>query len=195
MPALPVIANVYRVALHWTRTGGMNAVNVIHVRKASSSASAVATLVDTNVTANMWIATDGAASVDHLTVTPLDGSSASFVFATSGAKWTGGQAGESIPQMAAIVTFRTALRGRSKRGRIYLPFVAEATQGQGTLLSSTVTSLNTGWNAFVNAMAASAGPLVIASYKTASAQDVTSLLAETLAGTQRRRMGRLRRTA
>jgi hypothetical protein len=188
---LPVITNVYRVAMVWTGPGGQRATNVIHIRKASSNASAVATAVDANVTANMWQQVVNSASVTRLDVTPLDGSGATASLAVSGAKWTGtAGAVDAIPAFAEVVTLRTSLRGRSYRGRVYIPFIGESAQANGSMTGTA--AAQTAWTNFIVAMAAAAQSVVVASYLHATAQDVTSAIIQTIGGTQRRRQSRLR---
>lgn len=192
MPALPVIGDTYRCALRWGHSTGQNAVNVIHITKAASSAAAVATALDTNATANMWGSVTGGASVNQLSITPLDGSSATYLLTVSGAKWTGaGGAGDFSPASAEVLSLRSTFRGRSKRGRIYLPFIGESSITNGSISSGLATT-QTAWNTWLAALIASGFFPCIASYKLASQVPVSSILVETLLGTQRRRQGRLR---
>lgn len=191
--ALPVITDTYRVFFKWSHAAsGQSAGNVMHFRKTASNAGAVGALIDGNVTANMWNPTSSGASVTELHITPLDGSTATFIQTASGAKWTGGTTGDFIPGAAALVSLRTVRRGRSYRGRVYLPFVGESNQTNGALIAGSVTAVSTAWATFLNAMIAATCPLVVASYRLASATDVASTVAETLLGTQRRRQSRLR---
>lgn len=191
---LPVISNIYRVAMLWLDSGtGLRGQTTMHFRKASSSASAVATSFDANVTAAMWQSLRNTTSVKELHVTPLDGSSATYILATSGAKWAGvGGSGEIIPAEAVVVSLRTLYRGKSFRGRLYLPFVAEASQAGGLLTPADVTTAQAAWNAFLTAMVAAATFPAVASYLLATSTDVSSIIYEGTAGTQRRRQSRLR---
>ena len=190
---LPVISNVYRVAMIWQDTGGLRAQTVMHFRRSSSTAQAVATAFDANVTANMWISLKSSTKVTELHVTPLDGSSATLIMPVTGAKWAGvGTSGDIIPAAAVVVSFRTALRGKSNRGRIYLPFVAEAALSSGTLVSTDVTAGQTAWTNFIAAMNTATTPPVVASYKNSTWVDVVTAIYESVAGTQRRRQSRLR---
>lgn len=191
MAVLPVILSTYRVALIWAGPGSQRAVNVIHIRKPGSNAAAIATALDTNVTANMWQQVVNAASVTRLDVTPLDGSGATYSLAVSGAKWTG-SAGvvDAVPAVSEIVTLRTTLRGRSYRGRVYIPFIGESAMSNGTITG--IAAAQTAWTNFVAAMIASPANLTVASYLHATSQDVVSATIQTIAGTQRRRQSRLR---
>lgn len=139
----------------------------------------------------MWQGAVNGASVTRLDVTPLDGSGATFSLAVSGAKWTGtAGAGDFVPAASIVVTHRTAQRGRSFRGRTYIPFIGESSLVNGAI--SSITATQTAWTAFVAAMSAAANPLVVATYLHGSFSVVTSCTVQSIAGTQRRRQSRLR---
>lgn len=188
---LPIIADTYRLALNWTGPSGSHAVNVMHLRKAATTAAAIAATMDANVTTNMWSNVTASALVTSLQVTPLDGTSATYILATSGAKWTGpAGAGDFVPAAAAIVSLRSVLRGRSNRGRLYLPFQAELNMSNGVL--SSVALAQTAWNNWLTAMVAAGAQPVIASYLHGTQHDIASINLELILGTQRRRQSRLR---
>src|ERR1041384_2513624 len=135
MPPLPVIADVFRGVLRWSNGGlGAHAVNVlnVHTNASGKTAQQVYTCLDAHVTASMWGFVSTGASVITVDILPLDGSSATQSFSTGGvAKWTGTATGETIPQVAEIIKLQTGIRGPSHRGRIYLPFITAAEQGNG----------------------------------------------------------------
>ncbi len=193
-----MIANVFRIALRWQHSSGQNAVNVIHIRNSNPSASPsdVFGCMDRHVTAAMWQVASAGASIANVDITPLDGGSATQSFATgSPAKWTGFQSGDFIPAAAALVKFQTAQRGRSARGRIFIPFVGEGAQSNGAMTPSQAAGLTSDWTTFDSAMgtdSTSPQKLVVASYKETLARDVLVFAGEALLGTQRRRQGRLR---
>lgn len=197
MPALPIIADTYRCALNWKDATGQTATNVIHIRTATSghTASQVMAGLDSSVIANMWLPVVNTAVVDNVAITPLDGVSATQVFhPATPAHWTGGNPPDFSPASSAIITLRTIHRGRSKRGRVFLPFASENIISAGNLNSTTAGNVTTAWNTFETNLAAAAVPegLVVASYKLASAEDIFTLACETVLATQRRRQGRLR---
>lgn len=192
MPPLPIISNVFRVALNWHNANGQNAVNVMHFGSSSLNSTTLGNLIDTNATAHMWDATTGDFAVNKLQITPLDGSTATTERATTGAKWAGaGGALDFIPAAAQVISFRSTLRGRSFRGRIYLPGVCESLQSAGTLNFSLATQ-QSAWNTFMAAIVAGGAQLVVASYLHATAQAVATATPEAPLATQRRRQGRLR---
>ena len=189
---LPTIPDAYRVALVWNASGQL-AVNVMHFLRASTTSAVIASTLDANVTAAMWGSVWPSASVNHITVTPLDGNSASYTLNTSGAKWTGSAAaGDPIIAVAAMVKLTTAFRGRSNRGRLFLPFVCESVQQGGTIVAGTVTSMQTAWNNFLTAMIAAGQQPIVASYLHANQHPVTAFTVESFFGTQRKRQSRLR---
>jgi hypothetical protein len=158
--------------------------------------AAVNTALNAHVTAAMWGLVAPTMFVESVDVIDLDGISASSNFATGGgAKWTGGGTGDPIPQGASVIKLTTTLRGRSHRGRVYLPAVPEGDQANGVLTGSVVATVQTAWVAFAAAMAADATtPLafVVASYKLATQTAISTISAEGKMATQRRRMTRLR---
>jgi len=163
---------------------------VIHVRKSSESALTCYNELNAKVTAAMWGHTKTDTGVYEVDVTPLDGTSATADYATGlPAKWKGGvTAGDVIqPQTAVVVKLLTAVRGRSYRGRIFLPFVADSVTSPGILASGTQGTMQTAWTTFFGALTTDSWELVVASYKHSSATAVTSVLVESQVGTQRRR--------
>lgn len=188
---LPIIADTFRVAFNWSASG-QHAANVMHFRDASANAEAVAAHIDAVVTQAMWSTATSSSSVTSLEVTPLDGSSVTFLYPVSGLKWSGNaSAGDWIPMAAGMVSLRTARRGRSYRGRVYLPFTAESGVTNGAVNFS-LTGWQTAWTNFIANITGSDTHLVVASYTNATAEDVVSAIVETELGTQRRRQSRLR---
>jgi hypothetical protein len=192
MPALPIIADTYRIAFIWSGYGS-NAVNVMHFRKAGSSAGAVGTSVIASWQLGQLQCVGNSSSIDTLHVTPLDGISASVDLATGSAgKWVGFAAGDVIPAQSGIVKLATASRGRSYRGRVFLPWTAESAATVGIMSAGIVTSLEFAWTAFLAALNAAGVTWVIASYKHATAAPITTITVEQALGTQRRRQTRYR---
>lgn len=200
---LPVIAGTYRCALNWV-IGSETAVNVIHLHTAATppTPAAVFELLQDTVTAGMWVPTVNGAVIGDISITPLDGSSATQDFATGGgAQWLGGTTGENIPQVAALIKFTTALRGRNNRGRIFLPAVGEGAQLDGHLTGGIDGTVTTAWTTFLTALTTDPDTpmnLVVASYDRAHngagahATNVLNTLCEYHTATQRRRQTRLR---
>lgn len=194
MAPLPEIDDVYRVAFNWTHEDTpWTATNVMHFRKSASDPSTVFATIDANVTAAMWEVAPAHGHISSVVVTPLDGGSVSFPVNTgSGAKWSGPiTGGLGTPQVCALVKTLTAKRGRSYRGRIYIPWASEQNVTNGRVDSGNVTAGQSAWEAFVSDMAGDGCDLVVASYKLATAEDVIAVLFERDVATQRRRNHRV----
>lgn len=198
MATLPVIAGIFRCSLLWSIAGGQDAVNVIHVRDVAGGHNAVDifNVLDTEVEGQMWGGQTDGASVHQVDIIPLDGVTGTQSFPTgSPAKWTGQSGGTTWnPANAELIKLTTGLRGRSHRGRIFLPFVDAAAATDGVMNGAIVTSTTTSWTDFQADLLAAVSPLsiVVASYKLASAANITGISTESVLGTQRRRQGRLR---
>lgn len=198
MPALPVIANVYRIALNWRHTSGQLAVNVIHIHDESGTVtdSQLRTQLDAAAGANMWSSASLNATVQDLAITKLDGvTGTTHGVPATPSKWTGGNADPFQPQVAVVVKLTTGLRGRSHRGRVFVPFTVSAAVTDGNVNPTTAGNMGTAWSAFNTTLLAGANnlDLVVASYKLATAQSVLNPIGvELVGGTQRRRNGRLR---
>jgi len=189
----PTISNTYRCALKWQATGiARPAINVMHLRKSGSSALAVFNELDAKVTAAMWQYADQNTGVYEVDVTPLDGTSATAQYATGlPTKWKGGVVGgDTIPQVACIVKLGTATRGRSFRGRLYLPYVTEGKQANGVMDATTLAAMQTAFNTFFAALTTDGFEWVVASYKESVATAVTGVILESRTATQRRRQVR-----
>jgi hypothetical protein len=192
---LPVIADVFRTTLNWTNVSvGTPAANVLHFKTSSSGKSEqeVFDCLDAHVVQAMW---DWAAVGSHVAtvdIIKLDGASGTHTFTTGNpAKWSGGGTGEPLPQVAGLLKLQTGLRGRSKRGRIYIPFVGEGETLHGDMADADL--VGPAWTTFANAIASDATTptaLGVASYKNADWNQATSIVAEIRSATQRRRQHR-----
>lgn len=194
MPPLPVIADTFRVALHWSGPSPTDAVNVMHFRGSGGSASGLNTALQANMTAAMWTAISQFAAIDRVAILKLDGSAATqdFIWAAN-AKWTGGTNSESEVAPSVVVKHQTGLRGRDRRGRTYLGIIAEAAVATGVLSSGLVTSMQAAWDLFLQNMGISNFDPVVASYQYSHATTITAYAVESALGTQRRRQGRIRK--
>ena len=193
MAPLPVIADTYRVAIDWRITGGSQvAENVIHAHTTTLSATALGAALLASFQANQWEATVNTAAIQSLSITPLDGSSATVHVAASSGNVTGGVAGQWEPAVSAVLSFYTAKRGRSYRGRFYTPFIGETPLANGHLGGTYPADLQTAWGAFQTALTAAGATHVVASYKHSTSDLITSYLCQDAVGTQRRRQTRIR---
>lgn len=70
---------------------------------------------------------------------------------------TGAQAGEALPpQCAFVITLRTGIAGRSRRGRLYIGGHIEANESNGVFAGATVTGMQ-GWADGLVALAGAGG--------------------------------------
>lgn len=191
MPPLPVITDVFRCAFNWHSATAGHATNVIHIRAPDSDESDVFTHITSNMTRDMWNPVSLQAFVDNIVITPLDGTSASAVHTVTTNNQGEGN-NQAMPAVAAIVKLETGIRGKSHRGRVYLPFVAEDQADSGRLGSAQQATTQAAWQDFLDGIAGEGDNIVVASYKLESADFVTSLTVEGALGTQRRRQSRLR---
>lgn len=197
MAPLPIIADTFRCALHYEATGGAYAVNVIHLRNTAGAPTAgdVGVEITTSWPNHMMTGIPGAVAMDYIDVTPLDGTSPTVRTLTGSAgEFVGEQSGDWLAQVATIVKYTTALRGRSYRGRKFRPFAAEETCSDGFFDPANVALLQAAELQFQVNLAAEAIPLelVVASYKHSTAASVTGTSAEHALATQRKRQSRLR---
>lgn len=195
---LPVIADTLRVAVRGTASNGHHWANVLHYRKSTvlTFTGAIAILdpilVDhlstNNGTGSGWNAlAPTTASIQDIVYTPLDGASASTVIthAIAGANGSDGLP----PSVALVVSLRTALRGRSYRGRVYTgPHIESDNSSLGAPVAALLTAESGQWAAHLTALAGTGVSLVVASYLHATAQDVTSVSVDARWDTQRRRL-------
>lgn len=198
MPPLPVIANTFRCALRWeTSIAALSAVNVIHIRRATAGATAADAFdaLDDEVASAMWNTVGSRWSVSNVDITPLDGSSPTQTFTpTTASNWDGNTGGDVAPAVTSLVKLQTALRGRSFRGRLYLPSPAESQMGDGSLVDGSEVTGTAAWVTFANDLVARSPSwaLVVASYELASAQQVINLSIGDELATQRKRQDRVR---
>lgn len=195
---LPAITDTIRASVEGVLPSGHAFANVMHFRKTPilTYTGAVAILDPLLLALYVTSLTGGApwrnnaSTGAHLTqfrYTPLDGVTATFVTAHANAGIDGG---EVLPAMVALVaSMHTPLRGRSHRGRSYWCGYTEAANGSnGQPAAAMVTNTQTQWNGFLASLAGTGLALVVASYRNATAEDVTSVNVRSAWNTQRRRL-------
>jgi len=196
--ALPVITDTMRVAVRGHLVNGHAFANVMHFRKSGAITFAAAiAILDPKLVNHLTVAVGAGepwrnhantgTTIDDFTYTPLDGATATTVIAHA---IPGISAGDELPaNVALVITLRTALRGRSHRGRVYqAPFVEGENTSLGNPLSATVANIQTQWNGLLTNLAGTGVSLVVASYKLVTATDVASITVDTRWDTQRRRL-------
>lgn len=198
MPPLPIIADTYRCSLIWQPIVGVKAVNVFHIQSASGNVLDVASNLATAMTVeshggSLFSALSSGQICNLLQVLPLDGTTAALDF-TIADPLEGPGAGEVSPATAALVSFKTAIRGPSGRGRMFIGPCRESVIANGLLDAGVAGDMYTDWEGLRARLVTSAVPsnLCVASYVHESAEPVTSVKVEIPLATQRRRQGQLR---
>jgi hypothetical protein len=133
-------------------------------------------------------------------VLPLDGVSSTASYTTASAGSAGGNSsGTDLPNaVAQVVAWQTGLRGRSKRGRTYLPGVRSnivSDNRASALTSAAVTALATAGNNVINDLFVlpHSVELRVLSLKEGSAAVVTHARGNAVTGLQRRRYNKVAR--
>lgn len=191
---LPVIDNTYRVALRWRNTDTLTeAVNVMHFVKTGSDPLDIVTTWDDHADGDMWSCMGTHTELYELDVTPLDGTSTTFPWPTPLTTDYKGQrtTNQPLPQVACVVKLVTLVRGRSYRGRVFLPFVDESETNAGRIDTDAQSTMQAAWVAFHTALEADGMHLAIASYKLSVVTNVAAILVERDTATQRRRQHRV----
>jgi len=191
---LPVIDKVYRVTFNWT--GGPNppeANNVIHLHDAGShtldtvGSDLLDVLADTDV-ANLGNPIKDTYSLGSVDILPLDGVTATRHFDVSpGDIITGASGGDVVPQVACVVSFATAVRGRRSRGRVFLGPCGESAIADGLVAFARQELVAASWAAFTTGLADHNIPLQVTSYRGHTTHDVTHVSVRAHTGTVRRR--------
>lgn len=196
---LPVITNTMRCSVRGLVPSGQQWVNTLHVRNpAGPITSTFLNAVDavllrlytgaayTGGGALLSLSVAAVTLVD-IVYTPLDGTSVSTVVShpVSGT----GTGSNTLPsEVSEVVTFRTATRGRSHRGRNYLPcWNAGSMTTSGTIAGSYVTLALAQYAGALSAITALPGELVVASYLLSTATPVTAITMDSRFDVQRGR--------
>lgn len=192
---LPVVPDTWQVKMVFTgsplQRPASCAIHLVDQLGTQTEADLWADL-DASVTANMWNLVSSNVGVTKVTNTKLDGTSASVDHAITAfpAKWTGSGGADAIPQGAAVVSFKSLLRGPKHRNRIYLPAVAEAKSSDGLLDATTVANATTAWTNFQAAMSALDWQLTVVSPTDQTETSVAQIVVRPNLRNQRRRQRR-----
>lgn len=202
MPPLPVITNGYLVTQHYVAAGELHDyVNVVMVVNATTGAThaQIAGKVAQSIASTFMTVIPSFITLGVTDVLPLDGTSAKETFATP-AFGTAGSVGVTTPfpiSVGQLVTLQTGLRGRSHRGRMYLPglsndYVTADTQRQ--LTNAAHAALQTEGTAFLTILAGTPTPsliLGVLSRRLNAYTPVVVVRASSVACSQRRRYERV----
>jgi hypothetical protein len=194
MAHLPVIANVWRVTFEFNEAHGISPRNVMHFLDSGGdrTADGVFNAINDNLpSGGLWGPVGDEYTVQQLGIIKLDGTSATTFHPTdTSAKWQGGVGGDIIPNGAAVVKLQTGLRGREHRGRVFLGPLSEGAQADGYIGSTIQSDTTSDWVAFTNALVGlgTPMPLVVASYRHATAAQVIDVGCRHHIGSMRRRL-------
>lgn len=172
-------------------------VNVLHYQQTTATGDD-----DGTILANAWLTTAGASwqnvvnvgvALTSLRIRNLTQPQFGIDFPVS-PPLAGLRPGEAVPATsAAVLSLRTGLVGRSRRGRHYLAPCSEADQSSGQLSGLYIADLTTYANAIrvVSDLTLSSYNLVVRSEVLLTSFTVTSIVVDQILGTQvRRRPGR-----
>ena len=158
MPALPVVANVMRIDLKGTITGGGVFADRIFVRYAtalsSADAATIATGVGTAWNTNLAPIISNNATLQTVTVTDL--ASVSGAQSVQSTVHAGTDAAATMPGASSVVVrFKIARRYRGGHPRFYLgPIASGHSANPDQWSAGFLTTVLADWNAFVNAVLA-----------------------------------------
>jgi hypothetical protein len=193
MAPLPVIADVNRVSFEWFNAGQNGAANVMHFSAPGKTPLQIYTLLASTVAPHMWEAVSADGRISEVRITPLDGTSPTQTFVTPvSTEWEGQSSGAIVPAVACVVKLATAIRGRSYRGRLFLPWLGEGSINAGFVDTTPLALMVSAWGSFANAMETGGVALGVASYKLATWHQAINVGVEHACATQRRRQSRLR---
>lgn len=175
--AMPVIPGVVRATVRGTLPSGTQWANVVHFRYAGGASNPGTTEIDNlhPILTRLWAGTAYASGAAWLTFSKttvvaldvtyyvLNGTATPYLkaFAAAGSLSTNLEPAE----VAHCLTVRTATRGRSFRGRVYLPpVVVPQLDANGNLISSASTSIIAQWTGMQAAAVAAQWSMGVASY-------------------------------
>lgn len=188
---LPTIADCARVAFEWTLvydTQVEAGINVMHFHTIDDDLDALLSDIDAAWNSTLYNVCGNTSRVQTLVATLLGGGFPTASFDTGvSIDWKGGSSGAVLPAVAGCVSLRTGLSGRSKRGRVYLPAIAESAVANGKFETSPYDSLNTAWETLLVDLAVNNHELMVASYLHSTAEIVTTARMNRFCATQRRR--------
>lgn len=192
---MPFVLGQRRVAVRSTPgSAGLYAITTFAVASAHTDRLDLYADIGVHVSSSMFGAFTEDVKATEVTITDLDGSTQPLTF-PGWANWRGGRntGPECIPQACVTVSEYTSQPGRSGRGRMYLPFIAETAAQQGYVAAADVASMQTAWDDFIADLLAETTPITlgVASRTDEAFYDIQSVVIRNVISTQRRRQSRL----
>jgi hypothetical protein len=187
MAALPTIPHVVRTSVQGTLTNGQQWANVMHHNftgggwPAASDITALhakvvrlysGSIYTSGIT--LFLQCKNNVTLDRIVYTPLDGTAAST---TTDVNATATETTDSLPVETALgITIRTGFRGRSYRGRMFLPAWCENQNGSdGRLPSGTATQLVNEFTGYQTDLGTANWTFGVASYRLVLFNSMTSV--------------------
>lgn len=170
MPSL-VVPNAGLLRFIWTLAGAQYAINVLGVQNPSGSGitqgstNSLGAAIKTALTTSGFVGVAGTQiALQNIGLRNINVPNQAE-FLDNGAPVVGTGSGNMLPpQIALCVTLRTALAGRSFRGRCFLPgFTEEASEANGTCVAGAATTAANFINAVRDACTAAGLPLAVIS--------------------------------
>lgn len=185
------IGDTYRVTVLFDQnaTNRLNSTRY-HIRQDAIIAPSIGDVV--TLTTNWWNGIKdrfyAGLSLDHVELRRIDPLEATIQSSSSGMPIAGTASGDELdPQSAVVVSLRTANIGRSYRGRMFLPALAESMQDSGLMGTGVGADIANETLNLVQAGAAAGYPLVVWSATLNVATEVTQVKVDQFLRTQRRR--------
>jgi len=194
--ALPVIENCTRVTWNFATYLGVTPRVVQHFLTATSDMQELGDNIWSNVADGIFGPMHQNFEPTSIALLPLDGTSATTIVdnpAPSDSNLCNAD-GQMLPAVAALMSWRTLVRGPKARGRSYIGPICEQTTSDGVLDDPWRSDLQSAWNDTLLALGGVTPSiaLCVASYVHEEAYLVQSASAERPVATQRRRQQQLR---
>lgn len=198
---LPLVPHTAKVTLNW-RYLGKDVHNTLHYTNMNSgpppTAAQLGPVIVGKLTADFRTCVMPTLALMSISAVPLDVPNAAGDEYATGLPWIGNNIGQGQPNnVAGVISLRTALRGRSFRGRVYQPGLAAQASNPNNVMTNDIGKIQAFWTSMLSLgpINGDAVALTIVSYWANKAlrpqgiyTQVTSATVRTELGTQRRRM-------
>jgi hypothetical protein len=188
MPPLPVITDGFYCAYRFALSESQSAETTFSVSTTDTDPSSIADDLQAVFSSELLDQFSSECKLVSVSVQPLDGVSGATIFPTEA---VGGDPDPPTPDSCAFVTtLRTALAGRSNRGRMFWPGQVnnQVNSDRFTWKSTHVSAWQGAIDSWHAGLGTSGFTLGVLSRSLSSFREVTTLTARPLIGTQRRRL-------
>jgi len=153
VPFPPVTDGASALFVFHNADGKPNRVNTLHFAAATSGSTLaeLATVLNANLTSDMWGLMSNADTCTDVLLTDLrSGGGQSNLHL--GTPIVGEGSGHYLPNSCGLIKLTTDTRGRSYRGRVYIPDLAESFTVNGLITPGNQASTSAAWVLFANAL-------------------------------------------